>query len=383
MAEPPAPVRTAHRFAALDSWRGICACSVVLFHLNAATHFHQWLNRGYVAVDFFFVLSGFVIASAYGDRIHTGPDLARFSVRRVGRLYPLHLVILLTYLALEGVRVAMGGKAPFSGERSWPAFFADLALVQGFGRFDLSWNAPAWSISIELWTNFAFALLAIWLGRRLTWGMAGLAAVISVALMAPLPLAWRGPEADILGGVFQCMAEFFAGATAFSIFAWARGRDWAPPGWLEWPALTGVVAVFAFAPDAEFPISAAAFLAVVTIFAFEAGPISRALKLRPALRLGEISYSIYLTHSLYTLAAYILVGVAGRRLGQTWVQYVDERDLLVLGGPWAMDLVALACLAVVVASSIVTYRYVEDPARIAFNRLSNRIRATGPREAAP
>ena len=383
MAETPSPARAGARFAALDSWRGICACSVVLFHLNAATHFHQWLNRGYVAVDFFFVLSGFVIASAYAGRIDTSADLARFSVRRVGRLYPLHLVVLLTYLALESLRVALGGKAPFTGERSWPAFFADLALVQGFGRYDLSWNAPAWSISIELWTNFVFALLAAGLRRRLTLGMSILTVAMTAALITSWPLNWRGPEAVILGGVLQCMAEFFAGATAFSAFVWARRRGWAPPGWLEWPALAGVILVFAFAPTFDFPSAAVVFLAAVVIFAFETGPVSRALKLRPALRLGEISFSIYLTHSLYTLATYILVGRVGRALGQTWVQFVDERDLLVLGGPWVMDLAALTCLAVVIASSIMTYRYIEDPARIAFNQLSNRLRTGQPREVMP
>ena len=51
----------------------------------------------------------------------------------------------------------------------------------------------------------------------------------------------------------------------------------------------------------------------------------------------------------------------------------DGRDLLILGGPWAMDAVALACLAVVIASSRLTYRWIEDPARLAINRWSNRI----------
>jgi peptidoglycan/LPS O-acetylase OafA/YrhL len=378
VAEPSLPAKASARFAALDSWRGICALSVVLFHLNAATHFHRWLNNGYVAVDFFFVLSGFVIASAYAGRIADGGDFARFSVRRVGRLYPLHLVVLLIYLVLELTRVylqgvSIHGAPPFSGQRSWPAFFADLFLVQGFNSFALTWNAPAWSISVELWTNFAFALLVLSLGRRLTLGIAILAVVLGVGLQLPLPTALQGAEADMLSNALQCMFEFFLGVLGFRLFAWARAHKFSPPPILEWAALAATIGVFAFAAAVHPLLRALAFLAVVLIFAFEAGPLSALLKRRPALKLGEISYSIYLTHSLYTLATYVMVGQVGRRLGVTWVQWIDERDLLVLGGPWVMDLVALGCLASVIASSLLTYRFIEDPARIAFNRLSNRI----------
>jgi peptidoglycan/LPS O-acetylase OafA/YrhL len=371
----PPPRPAAHRFAALDSWRGICALSVVLFHLNAGTHFHDLLNNGYVAVDFFFVLSGFVIGSAYHDRIGDLGDLTRFSVRRVGRLYPLHLAVLLVYLGLELGRAALGNPHTFTGERSWPAFFADLFLVQGFGTYDLSWNMPAWSISIELWTNLVFAVLALGLGRRLPWIAAALAAVMTVLLIlappVPTPLSQR--EIEILNGASQCVMEFFLGVAGFSLFAWARGRGLKPPGWLEWPAVVAAMLTFAFIGRLPSLSPAFIFFAVVMIFAFEAGPVAAALKRPGPLRLGEISYSIYLTHSLYTLAAFMLVAAFGRRLGATWMVESAGRDLLVLGGPWVMDGVALACLLAVVVSSNLTYRLIEDPARIAFNRLSTRI----------
>ncbi len=271
--------------------------------------------------------------------------------------------------------MSIHGAPPFSGQRSWPAFFADLFLVQGFNTYALTWNSPAWSISVELWTNIAFALLMLALRRHLTLGMALLAAGIGIALQVPLPSALQGPEADMLGNAFQCIFEFLAGALGFRLFTWARARNLSPPPILEWVALAATVGIFAFAPETHAMLHAFAFLAVVLIFAFEAGPVSALLKHRPALKLGEASYSIYLTHSLYTLAAYVMVGQVGRRMGVTWVRWTDERDLLVLGGPWVMDLVALGCLAAVVASSLLTYRFIEDPARIAFNRLSNRIRA--------
>jgi peptidoglycan/LPS O-acetylase OafA/YrhL len=392
VAEPtPLPVKTAHRFAALDSWRGICALSVVLFHLNAGTHFHDLLNNGYVAVDFFFVLSGFVIGSAYHDRIADMADLTRFSLRRVGRLYPLHLVVLLAYLGLELGRLALGNPHTFTGERSWPAFFADLFLLQGFNAWDLSWNMPAWSISIELWTNLVFAGLALWLGRRLPWVAAGLAAVMTVLLILtpPIPSPFPQAEIDILNGAFQCVMEFFLGVAGFSLFTWAKGLGLKPPGWLEWPAVIAAVLTFAYIGALPSLGPAFIFFTVVMIFAFEAGPVAALLKTPAPLRLGEISYSIYLTHSLYTLAAFMLVSAIGRGTGAPWMLESAGRDLLVLGGPWVMDLVAAGCLVAVVISSNLTYRFIEDPARIAFNRLSNHLApprrpatATAPEETA-
>jgi peptidoglycan/LPS O-acetylase OafA/YrhL len=382
LAEITAPARSPHRFEALDSWRGVCACAVVLFHLNAATHFHHWLNNGYVAVDFFFVLSGFVIASAYQARIEGWIDLARFTVRRLGRLYPLHLLVLGAYVLLELNRGFHHPAQFLTGERSLPALAADLLLVQGFSGYNLSWNMTAWSISVELWVNLAFALLAMWVGRRMPWAAAAIAGGLALLVgwpdlrLGPIPAA----ESDILMTGFACVMDFFLGVVALNLHRLACARRVRPPGWLEWPAVALALAAFAFAGSVSTLELSAVFFMVVLVFAFEAGPVSQALKHKAPLALGTASYSIYLTHSLYTLAAYHLVGWAGRSLGRTWVTWTDERDLLVLGGPWAMDLVAAGCLAAVIASSLVTYRYVEDPARIAFNRLSNRIQGRRPSE---
>jgi peptidoglycan/LPS O-acetylase OafA/YrhL len=385
LAEPASPVRTAHRFEALDSWRGICACAVVLFHLNAGTHFHRWLNNGYVAVDFFFVLSGFVIASAYQARIAGWIDFTRFTVRRLGRLYPLHLFVLGIYVLLELNRGFYHPALFLTGERTLPALGADVLLIQGFDAYALSWNMAAWSISVELWVNLAFAGLALWVGRRIPWVAALIATALALVVSWPDLRLGTLPEAqtNALMTALGCIMDFFLGVVAFNLYRLATSRGLRPPAWLEWPALATALTVFAYAGSASTLVLAAVFFIVVLVFAFESGTVSRALKHRAPLTLGTASYSIYLTHSLYTLAAFHLVGWAGRSLGRTWVTWTDERDLLVLGGPWAMDLVAVACLAAVIAGSIMTYRYVEDPARIAFNRLSNRIRAAGPKEVTP
>src|SRR4029077_20772932 len=150
------------RFRALDSWRGICALLVAAHHLEARgfIYWQPLVRNAWLFVDFFFVLSGFVIAHAYGEKLSDGDDIKAFVLRRFGRLWPLHVTVLLTLVAIELSRLEIAHIHPIAGEH--PAFTADrsvyaiitnLALVQALGlhSFD-TWNGPAWSIGVEFYT---------------------------------------------------------------------------------------------------------------------------------------------------------------------------------------------------------------------------------------
>ena len=106
------------RFHALDSWRGLCAVLVALLHYHAIWHLHEFplIRNSYLFVDFFFVLSGFVIAHAYGDRIGDLADFGRFVALRLGRLWPLHATVLGLFLVVEIVALVLepwlGGAYP-------------------------------------------------------------------------------------------------------------------------------------------------------------------------------------------------------------------------------------------------------------------------------
>jgi peptidoglycan/LPS O-acetylase OafA/YrhL len=106
------------RFVVLDSWRGLCALLVALYHVPVTSFvFLNPLVRGsYLFVDFFFVLSGFVISYAYEGRIRDGATAAEFLVKRVGRLWPIQVVTLLAMLlvtaAVSWAR-HVGGRSPF------------------------------------------------------------------------------------------------------------------------------------------------------------------------------------------------------------------------------------------------------------------------------
>ncbi|MGN1359501.1 MAG: acyltransferase family protein, partial [Kiritimatiellia bacterium] len=93
MNEHSASFASKPRFEVLDGLRGIAALLVVAFHLlesySGGDHTRQILNHGYLAVDFFFVLSGFVIGYAYDDRWGQGLTLREFFKRRLVRLHPM------------------------------------------------------------------------------------------------------------------------------------------------------------------------------------------------------------------------------------------------------------------------------------------------------
>ncbi|MEO8702134.1 MAG: acyltransferase, partial [Kofleriaceae bacterium] len=104
------------RFEALDAWRGICALIVAVEHLSITNvlHANEFVRHGARFVDFFFVLSGFVIAHAYRERLARGvAEARRFLWRRVGRLWPLHIAILLALIGAE-VAILIAGKAGIS-----------------------------------------------------------------------------------------------------------------------------------------------------------------------------------------------------------------------------------------------------------------------------
>lgn len=376
------------RFQTLDSWRGLCAVLVALLHYHAAWHLYEFplIRNSYLFVDFFFVLSGFVIAHAYGHRIGDLADFGRFVVLRFGRLWPLHAAVLGLFLVVELAALALepwlGGaypRPPFTESRSVFAILTNILMAHSLGfHSDVTWNFPSWSISVEFYTYLVFAAVLLVLPRyRISAAVALIAFAVGVLVVA-------GPgsmDVTVHYGIFRCLAGFFLGCLAFRAYRVTvkrLGCGRMPGADLMEAACTVLVLAF-IAVAGTGPLSFLAplvFTAAVFVFAFEGGFVSRFMKNPLLLRLGALSYSIYMVHAFVLLILENSTAVAGKFLG---MGLKTERlvngspiGLLDFGNPWVMDGLALVYIAAVIALASLTYRFIEVPGYDAAKRFVNR-----------
>lgn len=179
----------------LDAMRGAAAVGVVMLHLHALTG-PLTVQRGYLAVDFFFALSGLVISQAYQQRLALGLGPLQFLKLRVERLFPLYLLGSALGLAVACVPVVLHRSLPFP-----PANMAIAAITALFmlpapvllaqKPWLMPLNVAAWSLFFELLVNIAFAL-GLYRATRLT--LVAIA-VASAALLAGI--AWNTGNLDL------------------------------------------------------------------------------------------------------------------------------------------------------------------------------------------
>ena len=145
---------------ALEGWRGVTALLVVLFHLYVAhtLFLQEWLRYLAPVLEFFFIISGFVMALGFSEKVKDGPTFWSFVVRRAGRVWPLHLSMLGLLLLIPLLRFILGTPGDiFSGKLSLEALPYQVLLLQTWSpKYALSWNHPAWTLTGEL-----FAYLVI------------------------------------------------------------------------------------------------------------------------------------------------------------------------------------------------------------------------------
>jgi peptidoglycan/LPS O-acetylase OafA/YrhL len=375
MAEP-----MSQRFEALDAWRGICAVLVAAIHMPSA---HAWqgttpFGNMQLFVDFFFVLSGFVICHAYGTRISGGITAAGFMIRRFGRLWPLHAAVLLGFVVFEfakiavehGFGLALDGAA-FANNRSVPSLMSNVFLIQSFNLHGMTtWNGPAWSIGTEFYTYAVFAG-AVLLVKHRTLAFAVLATVGLAGVVANSE-AWLFTTHDF--GFFRCVYGFFSGCLVYGLVR--RGKpSWAQGTTVEVAVVAGLIGyLLNTGRDPSSLLAPMVFGLIVYVFAFESGAVSRLLKQRWAQALGLWSYSIYMVHML--LYAGFKVGLSlAAKFGMFGITVAAVEPVKM----WTFNNAALDVGAVVlaVAASVYvarwSYAWIEHPGRDWFGDLASRL----------
>ena len=298
-AKPPSSPGSGADLLPLTAARGIAAWWVVLFHFRAflapwlPPQVVAFLGEGNLAVDFFFILSGFVIYLNYAGRVSGWRSAGDFLFRRFARVYPLHLLMLLGFAAYFGAAALSGP------ERLWdyrPGYFlASLFLVQNWGfAGHLGWNVPAWSISTEAFAYllFPFLLLVLAPARRSGAFLGGAVALLGLSVPAFfLAFGHDFPDAVPATGLFRCVVQFAMGALLCELYQrMARCERLAVP----FAAAAACLVIACIAISALL----VPLLWASLIMALALAPRRNPLSWGPLVWLGEISYATYLCHYL-------------------------------------------------------------------------------------
>jgi peptidoglycan/LPS O-acetylase OafA/YrhL len=285
------------RLGTLDAMRGVAAVLVMFWHF--ATFMPTLAGSGQLAVDFFFVLSGFVISRAYGARLASGLGFWGFMCERVIRLYPLFVLGLSLALVKEFGDILFGRAAALTPLMLLRTVGLEAAMLPAYvpGQPELfPLNGPSWSLFFEMAINIIFALAALQVTvRRLlivivVMGTAVAAAAISAG---SLNVGWSWSSA--WAGVARVGFSFPLGVLVHRL-GWVRSRG--PSPWFAVPVGLLVAALALPVASAWRPAFDAGFVLILSPLLLIAGGSydpPRALQQLCA-KLGELSYPLYATH---------------------------------------------------------------------------------------
>ncbi len=362
------------RFVALDSWRGICACLVAVFHFPAFSHIYDltFIRNSDLFVDFFFVLSGFIISYTYTQRLTCFRDLQRFIFLRFFRLYPLHLFMLLLFVQFKMFNSGEITYILTHETNNLYSIVSNLLLINGLNvHASLTWNVPSWSISTEIFTYLIFAVLVVMApGRHRYW--IGVLSVVSLVLL----VTYHGWDIFATNdyGLLRCVYGFCTGVLVYRLYASAwMDRQFRPfvsarADWVELICVS-VVLLSVMTPVARSLslLAPLMFAGIVLIFADEAGMLSRILRRPGFLLIGTLSYSIYMTHYFIQLLIKLAGLTVQEAFGEPVFTPVRGTDAWHLGlgtQPWHGDIAYIVMLSATVAFSRLVYCHIEEPARL-------------------
>lgn len=293
----------------LAGLRGICAWWVVFYHFlglmndSVPTPVRHFIAHGYLAVDLFFLLSGFVIFLSYHASLSTNfpHSVGKFYWNRFSRIYPLHFVMLGGYLMLFAAFTYLSSSHAAPESYTWSAFIQSMFLVHMWFGSDLTWNVPSWSISSEWFVYLFFPLMAFSL-RKLRGGIAAhLLSIVAAAVVLYVIYAMSGLHsigADIPHmALVRTMFEFLMGVFVGSLYV--NHRDF-----LERYATVALAAfvasclLYALTSTPDYALIPITFALLIAYLSVTTSWITAALSTPVLVYLGEISYSTYMVHYL-------------------------------------------------------------------------------------
>lgn len=350
------------RFEALDAFRGICAISVVVFHMRLVGSITElnFFRGSYIFVEFFFALSGFVLAHGYAYK----KDLKfhAFMKSRFFRIYPLHIFMFSVMFTLEiGKLLAynFGGftfnNEPFTEGYAIKEIIPNLLLIQSWIPISdpLSFNFPSWSISVEfyMYALFFVSIITCRKNKEIAWVTSSLIAFILINLHSSL----LTPE------VLRGMSCFFGGAFFYYLFIRTPklNVNITTGTIIEVLLLLMIIIVVQSTFNHRNLLASALFMVAIFCFAFEFGAISKILRSYPFQIIGKLSYSIYMTHAAILFCLTSIAIVIQKITNKSYAPIIDGKRYLNFDNSYINNVVVLIILLIVIAMSNITYKYIE------------------------
>jgi peptidoglycan/LPS O-acetylase OafA/YrhL len=352
----------------LTALRGIAALWVVLFHLDVIIFYRELgsliphemtglITQGYLWVDFFFMLSGFIMCHIYGEKlgVHVQSNaVKKYLIARFFRIYPLHLF---TLLLLIGFVFLVSTLTPSALDDSWAVYFDWQALLSNVFLTNamnqhtyLSWNIVSWSIGAEWWAYIFGIGLFLYLGGHKV-GRPVIVAVVSFFCLILLVYFHTNNNLDIKFdfGFLRCIFGFSLGVSSYTVFKQNIARNILQQDRYFILTVFTLLVLFHLKVNDLFTIPL--FVILILCAAFNQGTVGKLLSARVPQFLGEISYSIYLMHGVWFMVFWF--------------------ELPVLSKLWSIEVFSLThtimyvfiFLVLTIASAMVSYRYVEVPCR--------------------
>lgn len=305
------------RISSLTGLRGVAAVSVLLYHIPhnpaLADFTIPLFSRAYLAVDLFFILSGFVISFGYHDRVvkHLGKaSYIDFLINRMARVWPLHLIVTLVFMT----RILLNVSGTQSIELNSANVISNLFMVQSWGWGTEPIAGNSWSVSTEVAAYLIYPLIAIIAFSRWVWAQGALA----VGLLLLVTWSGRGAsgpldvnDSDTVLTLLRCIAGFSLGVITYRCAekGWCKALIDRPGGF----AIVCVLLGLALMLPGKADVLVVCLMPPLVLSCYYNGPVARAVMANPvSFHLGLISYSIYLWHPLVRDVAARGMGVAHR-----------------------------------------------------------------------
>jgi peptidoglycan/LPS O-acetylase OafA/YrhL len=352
----------------LTPLRGLAALWVVVFHFQGMLSFippdkTHLVSKGYIMVDLFFIMSGFIIYHVYRESFQYGissTNFRRFTVARFARIYPLHFITLIISICWF---VPKWGWDRFDDPK---AIITNILLIHSFGyQNTLTWNFPSWSISAEWWSYMIFPFITIFLYRKKQLAVGILLLFIILAYMGiiywiprisfddPLKPALHNLDSTFDFGYLRGLAGFTTGMLVYKLYESGFLRR------IFQKDITAIMVILVTLACLHFGLNDGLclilFALVVFTFAQSNHFLHQICNNRLAQYLGNISYSIYLVQFFPLVPIfYWNIKLPG---------YIYPEKAAANAGFWTGAGYCMIYISILIGLSSLSYYFIEKPCR--------------------